>query len=268
MPRHINYRCYILLVACIFFSSCATTSEGRKQLSLVSDDRAARDGKRAFERIKNRNLLSNDPADNKYVSCVAKALASDNWDIVILQDDQANAFAFPGNKIAVNSGLLRVTVNQDQLATAIAHEIAHIHANHSAERTSQQIVLEAVSQVSKITSRNSSSLSKGVGLALNAGAVVVQLGLLYPFSRIQEEEADLKGLELMASAGFDPNEALPFWKNMEVYGAGGTEGPLSTHPTHQARIKTLEKRIAARSWQDTPPSLAGISRPTCDRDRL
>ncbi len=226
--------------------ACSTTPEGRSRLSLVSQERMARNGTRAFQRIKNRNVLVRDENEIKYLHCIIDSLTSGEaaseggWEVALLRNDQPNAFALPGKKIAVNSGLLRVTVNQDQLAAVIAHEIAHIQAGHGAESTSQQVVLEGLSLASSIADRGRSS-----SVPLSGG---LRLGLLYPMSRVQEEEADMMGLELMAKAGFNPHEALQFWRNMQVYSDSSSDSFFSTHPSFQTRMAKLEQRIASRSW--------------------
>lgn len=242
----------ILIGAAAFLTSCSTTSEGRKQFSLVSNKRVERDGERAFSRLKNRNIIVEKKSDKDFVNCVISKLkpsfnaqtgATTDWEVAIFKSEDANAFALPGKKIGLNSGLLRVAVNEAQLAAVLAHEIAHVEAEHGRERTSQQVALESLGYVSGILGRSSRGSSKTLATSLTATRGAVQLGLLYPFSKVQEEEADLIGLELMAKAGFDPREALHFWENMEVYGTSGSDSILSTHPSHQSRLKILESRV-------------------------
>lgn len=224
---------FILIFILLF--GCTTTPEGRRQLSLVSQERVARNGTRAFQRIKNRNNLVLDKRQLSALSCIVDRLTEHDsalkggWEIAIVQDDLPNAVALPGKKIAVNSGLLRVTVNQDQLAAVLAHEVAHIQAGHGLESTSQQVGWESLD------------------LLTGAGGVF-RAGFLYPVSKIQEEEADMIGLELMNKSGFNLSEALQFWRNMQVYRDVSSDNFFSTHDSHQMRIDKIERRIASRAW--------------------
>ncbi|MBX9765634.1 MAG: M48 family metallopeptidase [Bdellovibrionales bacterium] len=220
---------------------CSTSPQERKQLIFASQQRVESAGIKAFERMKRRNITVQNEHDNNYVRCVVEALDKKisprrNWEIVIFRSDEANAFALPGNKIGITSGLLRVAVNQDQLATVLGHEMGHILAEHGRERMSQQIVLSSVELAANILGRSNSSI-ESAGHSLVSAA---QIGLLYPFSKVHESEADKIGLELAAKAGFKPSEAIPFWQNMNVYGGAASPTTFSGHPSNEQRMVNLQ----------------------------
>jgi len=177
------------------------------------------------------------------VQCVGNAITREvggNWEIVVFKDDSANAFALPGGKIGVNTGLLKVAENQHQLATVIGHEVAHVQAHHSNERVSQKFAVDqGMSLLNAIASPQTGTGQALMGL-LGVGA---EYGILLPFSRVQESEADVLGLELMARAGFDPRESVKLWINMSRTNSGQPPEFLSTHPSDSSRISGLNARI-------------------------
>lgn len=218
-------------------------------------------GVSAFQQIKKDTPQSADPAENRYVRCVAAAItgqidapdAPRHWEVVVFRDDEPNAFALPGGKIGVNTGILKVAKNQDQLATVLGHEVAHVVAEHANERVSQQLLAGALMDAA------GSVLDPSVVAALGTGA---QIGVLLPFSRTQESEADLLGLDFMAGAGFDPRESVRFWRNMEQAGGGATPEFLSTHPADRTRSAALERRIPLEMPRYEAAVAAG-RRPRC-----
>jgi predicted Zn-dependent protease len=242
-------------------AGCTTSPLGRRQLHLMSSDQVSQMGVTSFKEIKQGTPQSEDASQQRYVRCVAAAItgaitdpdAPRQWEVVVFQDDTANAFALPGGKIGVHTGILKVAKNQDQLATVLGHEVAHVLAQHANERVSQQMVAGTVMQAA------GQMMDPTLVAALGMGA---QVGVLLPFSRTQESEADLLGLDLMASAGFDPRESTKFWQNMASAGGGGTPEFLSTHPSDQTRTADLQKRIA----QEMPAyekAVANGRRPKC-----
>ncbi|XSG84666.1 MAG: M48 family metallopeptidase [Methylohalobius sp. ZOD2] len=227
----------------ILLTACATSPTGRSQLMLMPEGQLTQMGFEAFEQIKNKEQIETAPEINAYVQCVVRELTRDlsgQWEVVVFKSDQANAFALPGGKIGVYSGLLKVAKNQHQLASVVGHEIGHVQARHSNERVSQEF---AVSQSLALIQAIAAPQSATGQLVMGALGVGAQYGVLMPFSRIQESEADTIGLELMARAGFDPREAVQLWYNMEA--AGGARPPewLSTHPSHDTRIQDLQARM-------------------------
>lgn len=228
-----------LILGVALASGCATSPTGRSQLVLMPDSEMSQMGLQAFTNIKKETPVETSRGTNSYVQCVGKAITREvggSWEIVVFRDDTANAFALPGGKIGVNTGLLKVAENQDQLATVIGHEVAHVQSQHSNERVSQQFAVEqGLGLISAIASPQTATGQTLMGL-LGVGA---QYGILLPYSRVQESEADILGLDLMAKAGFDPHESVKLWVNMGKAGGGKPPEFLSTHPSDRTRISGL-----------------------------
>jgi len=227
--------------------ACATSPTGRNQLMIVSDAQMTEMGVTAFQEMKSELQVSRDAAVNRYVACVARAVtrevdapnAPSSWEVVVFRDDSANAFALPGGKIGVHTGLLDVATNQGQLAAVIGHEVAHVLAGHGNERVSTQLATQSGLELAKAIAGPPSPTKNAVLGALGLGA---QVGVVLPFSRAQESEADVMGLDLMARAGFDPREAPALWENMSQLGGAQPE-ILSTHPSSASRIRSLRSRV-------------------------
>ena len=164
------------------------------------------------------------------------------WEVNLVQDDAVNAFAMPGGKVVVNTGILPVTQDETGLAVVVGHEIAHVFADHGAERMSQGLLVQmggiALSQALKEKPEATQQLfisSYGLGS---------QVALMLPFSRLHENEADRLGLIFMAMAGYDPQAAPAFWQRMSAQKSGGAPPELlSTHPADSTRIRNLQKSI-------------------------
>lgn len=234
------------VIAAVVLSACATSPTGRPQMIWTSDEEMEAQAARAFAQMKADIPLVTDRPTIDYIACVANAVVDAlempyselNWEMAIFDEDAVNAFAMPGGKIGVFKGLLKAAQNQDQLAAVIGHEIAHVTARHSAERASRAVTTGVGIQVAAVL------LGGGHGgatytayEALNAGAA---LGIMLPFNRGQESEADVVGLEYMARAGFDPREAVPLWQNMSSANEGQSPPEfLSTHPSSDTRIDQL-----------------------------
>jgi predicted Zn-dependent protease len=229
-------------VFAVLATGCATTPMGRSQLILVDDSAMDRMGASAFDQIKSSGRLANDPAASRYVRCVADALVrvlptherQQAWEVVVIQDDSPNAFALPGGKVGVHTGLFKVATNQDQLAAVIGHEMGHMVSRHAAERVSQKFAAEAALQV--LNTATGGERQQLLGL-LGVGA---QAGVLMPFSRQHEVEADVLGQRYMALAGFNPEGAASVWENM-MRATSGNRPPawLSTHPDPAQRARSL-----------------------------
>lgn len=215
-------------------TACATSPTGRRQLILVSNSQMMELGASSFTQMKKDLPASKDAKVVAYVNCVARNVTSvmppNNWEVQVFEDKNINAFALPGGKIGVFTGLLKAAVNQDQLAAVIGHEVAHVIANHSAERVSEGMAAQGLQTVSGVDPRI-------FGVAANAF-------FLLPHSRAQESEADVLGLDYMAKAGFDPRQAPALWENM-AKASGGDKPPeiLSTHPSDTTRIRGLTARL-------------------------
>jgi len=250
-------------------SSCATSPEGRSQLKLLPDEQIDSMGVQSFEQIKTQTPESKNENVRAYVLCIANAiipqLDEDNkpssWEVRVFADDQANAFALPGNKIGVYEGLLKYAVNQHQVATVMGHELAHVIAQHGNERVSDQLAAQAGITLAAIALGTSDTSDDNKALILAGLGLGVQYGVILPFSRTHESEADLIGLELMARSGFDPRESVKLWQNMAKAGGQPPEF-LSTHPSSSTRIKDLNARMP-RALDAYSKAQANNRKPNC-----
>jgi predicted Zn-dependent protease len=234
-----------------FVAGCATATSptGRTQrVGAVSQAELNQLGAEAFAQAKASNRQSNDARQNAYVRCVVNAVTRQlpaewqaQWDVALFADESPNAFALPGGKVGVNTGIFKVARNQDQLAAVIAHEIGHVVARHHDERITRQLGTQAGLGI--LGALVGSQYGQGAAQAANQiGGAAAQGLFLLPNNRAQESEADVVGQQLMASAGFDPRQAVSLWENMiEV---GGSRGPewLSTHPDPRSRLQELGNR--------------------------
>jgi len=243
--------------------SCAVSPLGRSQFMFMPSNEIDTMGTEAFENLKKETPVERNRNLNNYVSCISNAIIqvsqSDipQWEVVVFQDDSANAFALPGGKIGVHTGLLTVADNANRLATVIGHEVAHVLSQHGNERVSQEFaVQQSLALIQALANVQTETGQMLMGL-LGVGA---QFGVILPFSRIHESEADMLGLQLMAKAGFDPRESVSLWQNMERAGGDQTPEFLSTHPSHETRIADLNKAMA--SAMQTATQAAG-NRPNC-----
>jgi predicted Zn-dependent protease len=252
--------------------ACATTTSptGRTQyVGAVSQEQLNQLGAQAFAEAKAKTPQSTDARQTAYVRCVVNALVrelpadwrSTGWETAVFVDKEPNAFALPGGKVGVNTGIFSVARNQDQLATVIAHEIGHVVSRHHEERITRQ--METQTGLGLISALLGSRYGQGAADATNQfGGVAAQGLFVLPMSRQQESEADIVGQQLMAKAGFDPREAVNLWQNMIA--AGGSRPPewLSTHPDPASRLGALRSRAAGLVPGYQQARAAG-RRPTC-----
>ena len=221
---------------------------GRSQLHLLPESQETQMGLHAYQEILKKSRLSRDPAVSDQVTRVGTRIAAATgrtdyaWEFTVIDDSQQiNAFALPGGKVAVYTGLLPVTQDDAGLAAVLGHEIGHVIAHHGGERISQQLLVQAgLTATMAALSRGDPQTVRSVGSLLGAGAAV---GLILPWSRQQESEADQLGLIFMAKAGYDPHAALDLWHGMAEASRGRARPPefLSTHPTDVTRIKQIEQ---------------------------
>ena len=198
------------------------------------------------------------------MKCVAQAIVevsspNKDWEVVVFKDDTANAFALPGGKIGVHTGLLNVAKNQEQLAAVIGHEVAHVLADHSNERASQSFVLEQGMNFIQEIMNPQSQIGQALMGVLGLGA---QFGVILPYGRIQESEADEMGLYFMAQAGFDPKESIKLWQNMSQQGGEKPPEFLSTHPSDETRMARLNQSMN-RALQYYQQAQAKGKKPRC-----
>lgn len=247
-----------VLFASIVLTSCGSVAlTGRKQLLLVSDQEVYQAGLIQYKEYIASSELSADASATSMVKSVGAKLAEAteqylrsngleselsnfSWEFNLVKDPQVNAFCMPGGKIVVYEGLLTVAQNADELAVVLGHEIAHAVAKHSNERMSQQILAQYGSAIlSQALSQKSAAVQSAAVSVFGLGA---QVGLMLPYSRKHEYEADYMGIVFMELAGYDSASAIEFWTKMSA-GGGSSNDFLSTHPSDGKRIAELQKRI-------------------------
>ncbi|MCI0546652.1 MAG: M48 family metallopeptidase [Candidatus Rokubacteria bacterium] len=236
-----------VLVAVIAVGCESVPITGRSQIMLVSPGDETKMGVQSYRDIVSKSAVSKDPAVNALVVRVGQRIAAATgrtdlqWEYTVIEDKQANAFALPGGKIAVYTGILPITRDEAGLAAVIGHEVGHVIARHGGERVSQQMVTEmGISAVMAGLGSGNPVITQGVGAALGVGA---SYGVLMPFGRQQESEADHIGLILMAKAGYDPRAARDLWIRFGQAAQGSQRPPewLSTHPSEDTRVKQIEE---------------------------
>lgn len=243
------------IAGALSLSACAYNDTlGRNQLLLVNDSSLVSSANAAWAQQLSSSRISRDPAANARVRTVgsrivaAAGLNNQPWEYAVFENDTPNAFALPGGKIGVNTGLLRLVANDDQLAAVIGHEVGHTVAHHAAERMSQQTAAQIGLGVA------SSALGSRVGAdqarqLASLGSVGAQVGVLLPFSRQHELEADRLGVEYMQRAGYDPRQAVLLWEAMANQRTSSSRPSiLSTHPSDANRIAALRQYLASRGW--------------------
>lgn len=222
---------------------------GRNQLVIMDDSALVQASQAAWNQTLQTQKVSNDRALNQRVRTVgnrvvqAAGLQDRNWTYAVFDDATPNAFVLPSGHMGVTTGLLRMASNDDQLATVIGHEVAHVVGRHAAERTS----------TSSLTQLALGALQSGAGdygQAVGAfGGIGAQLGVLLPFSRKHELEADRLGVDYMVRAGYRASESISLWRAMAAaQNRSGTPEFASTHPSDQTRIAQLQQYIASRGW--------------------
>lgn len=248
-------------------AACASSPTGRRQLILMPDSQMEQMGVAAFAEMKKKQTLDRDYKTQKYVECIATAITAElggqyknkTWEVQVFKEDSPNAFALPGGKIGVHTGMLKTAQNADQLAAVIGHEVGHVIARHGNERVSANTATTVGMSIATVMAGSDSKKRN----ALAALGVGVQVGVLLPYSRTHESEADRIGQDLMAKAGFDPRASVQLWKNMSK--ADGGKAPpefLSTHPGHKTRIANLNKRMN-KSLAIYNQARASGKRPNC-----
>jgi len=243
----------LLALLTVFFPACATVPEtGRKQMVFFGEEMERSQSEREFAQYKRRNTVNKNAALNERVQRIGSRVvrvtpaANKAWEFVIFEDSDPNAFALPSGKVGINSGIFSVATSDAMLAAVISHEISHVIARHGAERATHGTIATvsgALLEIGLAVATDISPLTRAaiVG-AVGAGAT---LGVILPYSRAHEHEADRMGLIYMARAGYNPEAAVEFWKRMMAASKKkkGLKLPsfLSTHPVDESRIKRLEK---------------------------
>ncbi len=234
----------MLLAVGLLSSGCASTSTGRSQLMLVSQDQEKALGGEAYQQVLSESQLSNDAPMSAIVRRVGQRIAAAaerpdfDWEFNLIESPQVNAFCLPGGKIAIFTGILPVLQNEAGMAAVMGHEVAHALERHGAERMSQQLAAGALQQTLKFGFRGAGAGTQDV--IMGVFGVGSQYGVLLPYSRAHELEADQVGLLLAAKAGYLPTEAVALWERMKA--SGGKKPPeiLSTHPSEGRRIEQMQ----------------------------
>ncbi len=241
----------LTLLCAAILAACTTVPDlGRRSFNFIPNSQLSEMGLTEFEKLKTQKKLSQNSTQLAAVDRVARRLmpvvpiANAQWEFVLFEDSSPNAFALPGGKVGVNSGIFQVAKNDAQLAAVIGHELAHVVAGHSGERLSTGLLsTAAVVGVGAVLGGGRVSDTQRIAATTGAGAVA-GLGMLR-FSRGQELEADKLGALYMARAGYDPRESIQLWKNFsaaqERQGSGRATEFLSTHPLDSTRIARLEE---------------------------
>ncbi len=258
-------------------SGCETNPyTGRSQLLMTSVSEEMQLGAQAYNQVKNDPKLrqSQDPREIEPVKRIAARIIEAakrskyaemaqqfQWEVTVIKDDKtANAFALPGGKMAVYTGIFPMAKTEAGLAAVMGHEVVHALARHGAERMSQgqltNVGLQVVGAAAGATG-GGGTLGQAAMAALGVGA---QVGVLLPFSRKHESEADYVGILLAADAGYDPREAVALWERMGQMSGGAPSEFLSTHPSHETRITQLKRWMpeAMAIYQTRPPAPAAL----------
>jgi metalloendopeptidase OMA1, mitochondrial len=248
----------VLGLACSLFfvlallQGCSTVPiTGRTQLLLVPESEEIALGSQAYQQVlaKDKNKISTDPKINSMVTTIGRRIAAVadkpdyNWQFTVIKDDKtANAFCLPGGKVVVYTGILPYTKDEAGLAFVIAHEVGHALARHGGERMSQQLLVQLGQE--GLDAAVASKSPAAVGAIDQGYGIASQVGILLPFSRSQESEADHIGLILMAEAGYDPRHAPTFFESMLKQSKNQAPPEfLSTHPADQTRIQQIKRLL-------------------------
>jgi predicted Zn-dependent protease len=238
------------LLAAALAGCSENQTTGRRQLAFVPDEELARLADQSWEQLLMEAPVSRDPALHERLTRVATPIVratgrSDlQWDFVVFDTPDLNAFVLPNGKVGVFRGMLEFVQSDDELAAVLGHEAAHILARHPAERVSQQLAAQAGVTLGRLVlgGENGQNADLVAGV-LGLGATY---GVLLPHSRSQELEADRIGVELMRKAGFEPEAAVQFWRRMMIRQSSQGGAPLealSTHPADDRRLSELEAAI-------------------------
>lgn len=239
----------LLVLASVLLAGCYQVPvTGRKAMNLVDDKEVTKMSIAMFDDMKRQYRLSRDRQRIEQLQRVGDRISKvvfwdmpdADWEFVVFEDPQVNAFAMAGGKVGVFTGLFKIAKNDDQLASVIAHEIAHVTAKHVHEKLSRELAVQTVGVVGMVGGMASGASMLTVDLLGQAYGLTTGLGGL-AFDRSKEKEADYVGLMYMARAGYDPQESIKVLENLEAESANDPVQPafLSTHPTHPERIVAL-----------------------------
>lgn len=280
MGRHLRLNQMVILFLFSWtLGSCATNPyTDRWQLQMLPQSYLNKMGQQAYVQVKNdpKVKVSNDPRETTPVQRVAERIIEAakhskygetaktfDWEVTVIKDDKTmNAFALPGGKIAVYTGIFPVAKNEAGLAAIMGHEVVHALAGHGNERMSQGIAAQGAAVLASVGLQSTGMGPAATQAAMQAFGAGAQYGVLLPFSRKHESEADYIGLLLAAQAGYDPREAVRVWERMSQAGGNQPAEFMSTHPSHGTRIKQLEEWMPeALALYEQSPKLAAAELP-------
>lgn len=247
------------IITCVFTSCGSVPLTGRKQILLVSDSEVLTASLNQYSEYIKTAPKSTNKTKTAMVERVGKKIAAAteeylrqngmaseiskfSWEFNLIKSDDINAFCMPGGKIVVYEGLLPLATTDDELAVVVGHEVAHAVAKHSNERMSQEILAQYGASVVDVALSNKSATVQAIGgTVFGLGA---QLGVMLPYSRKHELEADYMGLVFMTMAGYDPAKAVTFWQKMSAASGGGNASDfMSTHPSDTKRIAQVKQYL-------------------------
>ncbi len=253
----------LLLAVMLLLNGCSSVPiTGRKQLNLVSDEQVLSSSIASYNSFmtsaKQANAISKDQVKTNQVIRVGQKIAAATeaylratglesdiknfaWEFNLVKSDEMNAWCMPGGKIVVYEGLMKIVSSDDDLAVVLGHEVAHAVAKHSNERMSQQVAAQAGAQV--LAGVLSGQSYQTQTIAQQVYGLGAQYGVMQPFSRKHESEADKMGLVLMTIAGYNPQNAITFWQKMSANSQSNVPEFLSSHPSHETRIKDLTQWV-------------------------
>ncbi|RTE87813.1 MULTISPECIES: M48 family metallopeptidase [Gammaproteobacteria] len=253
--------------------ACSSSPTGRATINFMSSDQLNEMGRASFTQMKEEGNVTQDPELNAYVQCITDHLVAVlpqeyreyDWEVAVFEEETVNAFALPGGYMGVYTGMIRLAENQHQLAAVMGHEIGHVMAEHGGERMSGNILVSAgLFAADLILSDRPSEQRNLIMAGLGVGA---QVGVLLPFSRTHESEADEIGLQLMAEAGFEPGQSVRLWELMAERSQGSGPEILSTHPAPESRIEDLGGQVPSVMPYYQERAQQG-SLPSCEKPQL
>jgi predicted Zn-dependent protease len=268
--KSIFTKLFLLLVLLSLASACSSvTGTGRSQLNLVSDSEINQMASLQYKELLQEAPLSKDKQKTQMIKNVGariskaaeqmlrdynrpEEIADYKWEFNLIESDEVNAFCMPGGKVAFYTGILPICETEAGVAAVMGHEVAHAIAKHGNERVSQQTLASTAGSLLSIGLGIGGASSVTADLVLTAYSVGSQYGVLLPFSRTHEAEADRIGMSLMAMAGYEPTEAISFWERMGKKSSGSTPFFFSTHPSDKQRVKNLNKYLEEAQTRYVP----------------
>ncbi|MDR1309218.1 MAG: M48 family metallopeptidase [Deltaproteobacteria bacterium] len=267
---HLKSIFLILSLACLLAGCTSVVGTGRSQLNLVSDDELNQAASLQYSELLKESHLSSDRQQTRMVKNVGARIAQAarqlmaaegreaevdayKWEFNLIDSEEVNAFCMPGGKVAFYTGIMPICETEAGVAAVMGHEVAHALAKHGNERVSQQMMTSIGANLLGLGLSIGGASGVTSDLVMTAYSVGSQFGILLPYSRSHEAEADRIGMSLMAMAGYDPQEAVNLWRRMDAQ-SGGKSPPffMSTHPSNQQRIKNLESYLPEAQAKFSP----------------